>query len=129
MGVGGLLPYEAGPRRRRSNRVHVTQLGLSQQRVLLHESLEALPLQQGRNRLQVLPLIHLDDQLSNFGPITGLESPQDVQFALLDINLEEVYPVDALLGDNAREGSQLSGCRPGTELVIDQVADFRRQVL
>src|SRR3989442_5676592 len=109
MRVRRLLPYEAGPRGRRPNRVHVTQVGLSQQRVLLDEDFKAVPLEQGRNRLQVSPLIYLDDQLPNPGPITGRESAQDIQLALLDIDLQQVDTVDALLGDDAGEGSQLGG--------------------
>ena len=129
MRVGRLLPYEAGPRGRRPNRVHVTQVGLSQQRVLLDENLKTVPLEEGRNRLQVFPLIYLDDQLPNLGPISGRESPQDIQLALLDIDLQQVDPVDAFLGHDAGEGSQLGGYRSGTQAVIDQIADFRRQPL
>src|SRR2546430_16809569 len=107
MRVRRLLPYEAGPRGRRPNRVHVAQVSLSQQRVLLDEDFKAVPLEQGRNRLQVFPLIHLDDHLSNSWPIAGREPPQDIQLTLLDIDLQQVDTVDALFGDDAGEGSQL----------------------
>ena len=129
MRVRRLLSYEAGPRGRRPNRVHVTQVGLSQQRVLLDEDFKAVPFEQGRNRLQVFPLIHLDDHLSNFWPIPGVQAPQDIQLTLLDIDLQQVDTVDALFGDDAGEGSQLGRYRPGTQTVIDQVPDFRCQPL
>src|SRR5437870_2319046 len=77
----------------------------------------------------IFPLIYLDDQLPNLGPITGRESAQDIQLALLDIDLQQVDPVDAFLGHDAGEGSQLGGYRSGTQAVIDQIADFRRQPL
>src|SRR6266850_2091145 len=83
--------------RRRANRVHITELRLSQQRVLLDENLIALLLEQCRDRLYVVALIYFNDQLTNLAPITRIEAEQDIQFAFLDIDFEEVNTLDALL--------------------------------
>src|ERR1700730_8317910 len=101
MTIGSLLPYEPRARRRRPDRVHVAKFGVSQQWVLLDENLITVLLQQTSDRLPVLLLIHLDDELTNFGPIPGTESQQYIQLAFFDVNLEQVDPVNALVCDDA----------------------------
>jgi hypothetical protein len=46
-------------------------------------------------------LIHFNDQLANSGPIIGADPEQDIQLAFLDINLEQINLLDALLGQDA----------------------------
>src|SRR5439155_1315350 len=104
--VGGLVPDQSAPLGRRPDRVHVTQLGVSQQRVLLDQYFEPVALEQERDRLHVVVLIHLDDRLSDLGPIFGIESAQHIELALLHVDLEQVDALDAFLRNDARERSQ-----------------------
>ena len=127
--VGGLVPDQSAPLGRRPDRVHVTQLGVSQQRVLLDQHFEPVALEQERDRLHVVALIHLDDGLADPGPVLRLESPQHIELALLHVDLEQVDALDALLRDDAREGSQPGRHRPGPKTVIDDLAHVRHEAL
>ena len=82
------------------------ELGLSEQRILLDENLEAVLLQQGGNGLQVGLLIHFDDHLPYLGPVAGAEPLEHIQFALLDVDLEEIDAVDALVCNDAGQGPE-----------------------
>ena len=58
---------------------------------------------------QVFPPIHLDDHLANLRPVAGAHAEQYVELAFLDVDLEQVDALDALLRDDAGQGSQLRG--------------------
>ena len=127
--VGGLVSNESPPLGRRPDRVHVAQLGMSQQRVLLDHHVKAVTLEQLRDRLDMVVLIHLDHRLADLGPIVRVDTAQHVQLALFDVDLEQVDSLDALLRDHAGESAQPRRYRPRAEAVFDHVAHIRDEAL
>ena len=127
--LGGLVPDETAALRRGPDRVHVAQLGVSQQRILLDHHVEAVTLEQLCDRLHVVALIDLDHRLADLRPIVRIEPAQHIQLALFDVDLEQVDALDPLLRDDARERAQPGRYRPGPEPVLDDVAHVRHEAV
>src|SRR5690242_7029493 len=100
MGVRTLIAAETLACLGRSNRIHVTEVHSLQQIILLDEDLEPMIGHKIGDWIQISLRVDLDDELPNLDPVGFGQSKQDVEFALLDVDLEEVDAIDLSFADN-----------------------------
>ena len=76
--------------------------------------------QQVRDRLQVRLRIDFDDELTDLVPVALVQTEQDIQFALLNVDLEEIDSIEPLFSNHSGQRSQSS--RNGRRLhsIVDE---------
>ena len=106
MGSRGLFPNQpsvrSGP-----DRIDVAQGCSLKQVVLLDHMLVAVFFQQSGNGGQVLFDVDFHDQLFDLRPILILDPLENIEFALLDVDLEQIDGFDLVLFDDARQCAEL----------------------
>src|ERR1051325_3702026 len=107
-----------------AHRGDVTQWRLYEPHVLLHDEIETVGREQFGDSVQVLGHVHFHNYATHLLPVFVSESAQHVQLALLDVDLQQVYALDAKFGDDAGERSQTRRKGLGREALIEYVVSF-----
>ena len=118
-GGGGLAP---------GVEVSVEELGaagvLPRGEELLHHHVEASPFEQRHDRLQVVAAVHLHDDLADLVPVTVLDPHQNVDLRPLDVDLEQVDALHALLAHHLGESAQAAAVALAMELLRQQALEL-----
>ena len=52
--------------------------------------------------------MHVDDHLSDLGPVVALDAAEDLELGLLSVDLEEIDALDAVIAHHSGQGLHLT---------------------